>query len=67
MSYHGAEPTLVGVASFIHRDGCASGYPAGYVRIEPQVAFINEVISEPEEENPEGPQLEPEEPIVPTY
>lgn len=67
VSYHGAEPTLVGVISFIHREGCTSGYPAGHVRIEAQLSFINDVLNaESEEEaDPEVPEPEPEPPQDP--
>lgn len=63
---------MVAVASFIHREGCTSGYPAGYVRTEAQLAFINEVLSAadpgiPEIPEPEEPQQDPENPEVPVY
>lgn len=49
VSLAGLEPTLAGVISFVHRDGCASGNPAGYVRVEAQLDFILDVIDpEPE-------------------
>lgn len=60
VSYQGLEPTLVGVASFIHRDGCTSGYPSGYVRIESQLSFINDVINATEHKGPQDPEPEPE-------
>lgn len=43
-SFSGLEPTLAGVISFVHRDGCTSGNPAGYVRVEQQLDFILDII-----------------------
>lgn len=54
MSLAGSEPTLAGVISFIHRDGCLSGNPAGYVRVEAQLDFILDIV-----------QPEPEPTVVP--
>lgn len=49
VSLAGAEPTLAGIVSFVHRNGCASGNPAGYVRVEQQLDWILGVIApEPE-------------------
>lgn len=33
--------TQVGVVSFVHRDGCASGNPSGYVRTEAYLDWIS--------------------------
>ncbi|KAI7815053.1 Serine protease, partial [Rhyzopertha dominica] len=33
--------TQVGVVSFVHRAGCASGNPSGYVRTEPYLSWIS--------------------------
>lgn len=56
VSFAGAEPTLAGVISFVHRDGCASGNPAGYVRVEQQLDFILDIV-DPEP----GPTVVPDE------
>lgn len=45
ISNAGPEPTLAGVISFVHRNGCTSGNPAGYVRAEAQLDFILDVIA----------------------
>lgn len=44
VSYAGSEPTLAGIFVFVHRNGCASGNPAGYVRVEAQLDFILDTI-----------------------
>lgn len=35
-------PTQIGVVSFVHVDGCASGNPSGYVRTESYLDWIRE-------------------------
>lgn len=42
----GSEPTLHGTVSFLHRDGCDSGNPTGYVRTEAIVSWIYDILGE---------------------